>query len=336
MWREWMGGLAWGGALLLIAVGLLGLLRGEIRDARADVPTLSPTSVAQLELSGPGLLVDVEGFELDCAAATFDGERLLAPGLCRRSSDLILVAFAHSSDCRELAAMFHEPVRAEASLGTPELLASLGIEGADAVGLELVIVEPHEAAYWMLGIVLLFAVAGGLGVVQAVSTRRKLLDERCRCKPSTWVWDGAPDEQRPAETDDRNADDPYRPGGRARLITEAIAPASKFLAKLRRTRTMQAAVGVLLVVAALATAGWGGASIYEREQIWATGELAPEAVADGEIRRSWLIIVNTELNVTFVDVTGALHRESVSGWSLFVGVDDSGSTSSGGARWLSC
>jgi hypothetical protein len=311
--RAWGGGLVWGGLLLVFAVMLVGLFVDDVQDGRVDSPTLSPAALqsgGQLELDEHrGQLVDVQGFELDCAGAAFDGERLLAPGY-GPASELMFVAFEHGSDCAKAAAAF----RGRATAMPDNLRAELGLDMPELEGTVIAIVEPHEVGYWMIPALLMLAALGAFGIKTAVSTRQQLIKD---LDPSP-----AP-APAPAEDDKHGAADPYRPGGPGRLITENIALATTFAATLRRARTLQAGLGVVLLGSALVAGVFGGKTIYEREQIWANGELAPNAVAGGETTRSMLIVVRTKLDVTFVDASGRVHREEASAMSLIVGVDDS-------------
>ena len=235
--REWGGGLVWGGLLLLFALMFACLFVGDVRDARIDSPTLSPATQAQLELSEYySQLVDVEGFELDCELAAFDGEQLLAPAF-NPAGGLIFVTFEHSSDCRQAASSF----RANATLMKPGLRAELGFDGPEFEAATIVIVEPHDVGYWMIPALLVFAGLGVFGINTALSTRRQLLREL------NSDLSGAESAPAPAEDDNHDATDPYRPGVSGRLITEKVALASAYSARLRRARMLQAGLAVVLL-----------------------------------------------------------------------------------------
>ncbi|KIG19466.1 hypothetical protein DB30_02747 [Enhygromyxa salina] len=316
--REWGGGLVWGGLCLLFALFFAYMFVGDVRDARATAPALSPASLAQdpLELNEyRGQLVDVHGFALDCELAAFDGERLLAPAFAAASEGLIFVAFEHSSDCTE-ASRGSAEYRATAKAMSADLRADFGLDGPELQGATIAIVEPHSIGYWMIPAALFFGAIGLFGLNLAVSTRRRLIAALNR--------DLAPAPgPAPAVDDEHDAADPYRPGIPGRLITEEIALSPSLAARLRRVRTLQAGFAIVTLVAALATGVFGSKTIYEREQIWSQGVLAPDATASGETHRSVLILVRTNLDVTFVDTTGRVHREAASAMSLITGVDDS-------------
>lgn len=315
--RDWAGGLVWGGLGLAFALMLVALFITDVRDTRAPAAALTPSSLAALELNPyRELLVDVEGFAVDCEQATFDGERLLAPGLpADGTASVVLVAFEHGSDCREAAPLMRGRFRAKAKAVSPELRGKLGIDEADAI--TLAIVEPHAVGYWMLLGLAFMGSIGLFGVYTALDTRKQLIARMRRARGEDI------DEPAPIAPDDRNAPDPYRPGTKHRLITERITPAPAFLARLRRARTLQAVFAVILLAGALAFSGWMGRSLYQHEHVWATGELAPQATATGEVHRTALILARTRLDVTFVDHGGRLHRESISNLSLIVTGDDS-------------
>jgi hypothetical protein len=161
-----------------------------------------------------------------------------------------------------------------------------------------------------------FGTIGSFFVYSAFTTRKQLI-AKFRAQSSAMN-----EAVESAEPDDRHPSDPYRPGQVGRLITEAIAPAPAFLARLLRVRRLQTGFGWIVIAGALTWASWSGADIYEREQVWSKGVFAKDAIAEGETRRSLLIAVSTTLDVTFVDQAGRVHREEASAFSLFVGVDD--------------
>jgi hypothetical protein len=307
----WNDGLIWGGVCLAMALLVVWFVIEEVRDANSSAPTLSPTTLRELELDeNQELLVDVEGFTIDCDNAVYHGEQLLAPGFAPDHPSMILVAFQRGSDCSESTTEQQGPFRAKAKAVSTATRLQLGI---DTVGVSVAIVQPHHVRWWQLLVVAFFGSIGIFGVYSAFAERKRRLTQP-----------GVTASVREAtEPDDRRPSDPYRPGKSGRLITEPLVPAPAFLSGLRRGRTALIAIGAVVLVGALSWAGFGGTAIYEREKIWSTGVVAEDAVAQGSTRRSLLIIVSTELVVTFVDRAGKLHREDASAMSLIVGVDDS-------------
>lgn len=310
--HAWYDGLVWAGVALAFAVAIAWTFFGQVLDARSSAPMLSPATLAEFDLDEHGeRLVDVEGFEIDCDLTILEGNHLLALAQSPDRSAMVLVAFEHGSDCRESITELRGPFRAKAKLLPTELRSQLGI---DAVGRKFVIVVPHEVRYWQAVLLAVFVAFGGFCVRSAFAARKQQL-----AKPSNEPA-LAPEA---SEADTRPSTDPYRPGKSGRLITETLTLAPAVLARLRRVRMIQIGLGVGIFAVTLIWASWSGKSIYEREQIWSKGVVAEDAIAEGRVRRSMLVAVSTDLEVSFVDRVGRLHREEASATSLFVGVDDS-------------
>ncbi|GEM_PF-4125811 len=295
--------------MLLLTVVFGFLLADELRDGRVASPTLSPDSIEALDLQGAGdggLLVDVEGFDLVCDDAVLEADRVLVP--VRAGHSMVVFAFDHSGDCRELDSRF----RARAKLDQVDLPLHLQVAPGER---EVVLVEAHEIDA-VLGVTML--VFGGLSLLggfAAWSRRRELIEERSG--PPPW-------RTPPVEKDRRAAYDPYRPGSDQCLITEPLTPAPAYLDRLRRARHIGVSAGVVLLLLGGAVALFGGGRIYERERTWSQGVAAPLATASGESERHTGVFVVTTLDVSYVDQEGGTHREQLRTRSLFLGIDDGG------------